>query len=749
MSFRRHAYRHTVPPLSHCLVDHVWISEEFLASTYRRFANGQRRYESRVPGPLEARRRLAKRKNTVLASLAGSRPPDDIGCLFGRNGREHMKWVGGQARNAPQEVQGSSIYPTRSPAFPSPLHNKNVDSSEFSKSPGWPVPSDKVGQASFEQCLEENLKNCQTVIAIQDVVRKLQLDLQRQPAYSRLIFEHLLSQMANHRWAFDELVKFLDDPHLNTWGAGNYLCTVNRFVFHQGDLARWSAPLGSVTTALQLGRVPEDEICQIIEALFDRVVGSGKVKQRVARRLVAFYRKMWDAIGWCSISEYEDLDKKIIETWLGRLEKMGTHDSFLLARDILIATQGQDSAIRSRAPLFVAQLLESSESLRHESDADHITTLLSHLKPDAASSCIITVTESLVSAGKQHLLEPWKDHLRRLHYTKICDIASSPLWHNIPVASSPSTSFLTQQQQIILRLWVLRIFNVCLPGGPVWRKIAKASDDPIIRLLTLYQNNVDEINMGSLLSSLREGVHNLGMPPSGILILAVDAKKGKRMTKATRSTLTRLESSSIPLLDLFANADDYNKMVRHLFSDFEKLVRQINVTSPLFVESSIHIASTGDIQSVMTLIRILRSHTPLKLALSKSWDPILEPSKKDDYPEQSTSEYPDPRAAVDMIHLIALSIASSKKLSARTAYGLIRWFYCFLVKYGAPVKPTLVRAIYHAGVVRYRREDKNIPRAQYKYILDLVREIEGPEVLDTLVSRIGQSGSATSQLELQ
>lgn len=106
MSFSRHAYRHAVPPSSHSLVDHVWISEDFLASTFRRFANGQRRYESRVPGPLEARRRLAKRRNTALASLAGSGPLDDIGCLFGRNGREHMKWVGGQSRNAPREAQG-------------------------------------------------------------------------------------------------------------------------------------------------------------------------------------------------------------------------------------------------------------------------------------------------------------------------------------------------------------------------------------------------------------------------------------------------------------------------------------------------------------------------------------------------------------------------------------------------------------------------------------------------------------------
>lgn len=35
---------------------------------------------------------MAKRRNTGLASIAGSGPMDDIACLFGRNGKEHMKW---------------------------------------------------------------------------------------------------------------------------------------------------------------------------------------------------------------------------------------------------------------------------------------------------------------------------------------------------------------------------------------------------------------------------------------------------------------------------------------------------------------------------------------------------------------------------------------------------------------------------------------------------------------------------------
>lgn len=72
--------------------DHVWISQELLTSTFRSFARGQRRHGSQVPGPLEARRRLAKRRNTALASVTGSGPFDDPSCLFGENGKEHKRF---------------------------------------------------------------------------------------------------------------------------------------------------------------------------------------------------------------------------------------------------------------------------------------------------------------------------------------------------------------------------------------------------------------------------------------------------------------------------------------------------------------------------------------------------------------------------------------------------------------------------------------------------------------------------------
>lgn len=106
MSFGRHAYRHALKPPPAQILDQLWISDDLLAATFRRFVNGQRRHGSYVPGPLEARRRLAKRRNTVLASMGGG-SADDLACLFGRNGREHMKWTDHPWQSAQLEPQGT------------------------------------------------------------------------------------------------------------------------------------------------------------------------------------------------------------------------------------------------------------------------------------------------------------------------------------------------------------------------------------------------------------------------------------------------------------------------------------------------------------------------------------------------------------------------------------------------------------------------------------------------------------------
>ncbi|RDK38846.1 hypothetical protein M752DRAFT_286045 [Aspergillus phoenicis ATCC 13157] len=732
--------------------------EDFLASAFRRFANGQRRYESRVPGPLEARRRLAKRRNTALAGIAGTGPLDDIACLFGRNGREHMKWT---TTTEGRKAKGSHFYQLSTPSpspppppIPSAYNGDGVIEDEFAlgrPSPGRPdMPPDGPDEVSRDQYLRRRLRECRTVEAVKRVVRQLDVDLLREPGYSRFIFDHLLSCSRRGELGVDELVSFLDDPQLNIRGARNYLTAVEHIASRGIRHGKWHPLFDNVVQALELGIVPPEELCAIIEAIAKAAPAKTERKRQFPDTVTAMYQAMWDAIGRCDIYGHGDLDEGIVDAWLGALWERNVCDDLPLAKSILLAAQRLEPACCSWATLFLTRWLELPKKLRVGAGEVYASDILSSFKPDLATAAVISTTEFLAS-NKKDLLGRW--HSCLLQTKDIPQLVSSKAWLDVRSRHDITESSLSLQHQIILRIWALRTLSKGLSDGPLWRKDVRATDVPIRRLFGLYESINKNETREDMLSSLMKGIHDLGLPANGLLILAVDMKARNTLTKSARRTLTNMESSSnISFANIFANLDAYNASTPHFFAKFEQMTRQIDITSPDFISHGLDLARTGDSRSVWTLIRLLRSHTPLKIALSKSWIPIPDPSEKAlvrYYPEPRTSDCPDPHAALEMIHLLAVSLACSRRLSPRRSYSLVHWLYVFLVKHNAPVKPAIARALYHAGVERFRREGLRVSLTQYAYIYDVVEEVEGSDVVENLMEppRIGHRFSGGEEGE--
>ena len=74
------------PSLSCPSAAYIWINDDLLAQAFSRFSSRviwtAKRHGSSVPGPLEARRRLARRRMVGLANHGGA-PMPDFGSLFG------------------------------------------------------------------------------------------------------------------------------------------------------------------------------------------------------------------------------------------------------------------------------------------------------------------------------------------------------------------------------------------------------------------------------------------------------------------------------------------------------------------------------------------------------------------------------------------------------------------------------------------------------------------------------------------
>ncbi|KAG9246578.1 hypothetical protein BJ878DRAFT_496513 [Calycina marina] len=105
----RTARRQVTAPL-----DSLWLSEEHLASAFQRFclvSRTTRRYGSFVPGPLEARRRMGKRRMGNYTEYASTyEPPNAIQWrLVGRVDRTQWRWQAPTPRPALKEEKNSVL----------------------------------------------------------------------------------------------------------------------------------------------------------------------------------------------------------------------------------------------------------------------------------------------------------------------------------------------------------------------------------------------------------------------------------------------------------------------------------------------------------------------------------------------------------------------------------------------------------------------------------------------------------------
>lgn len=90
------AYRRAVRPTTSLGSSALWITDDLLTTAYHRWVNvcqTTKRFANNAPGPLEAQRRLAKRKLGGLSTIGGSAAVD-IGPLFGNGppARHELCW---------------------------------------------------------------------------------------------------------------------------------------------------------------------------------------------------------------------------------------------------------------------------------------------------------------------------------------------------------------------------------------------------------------------------------------------------------------------------------------------------------------------------------------------------------------------------------------------------------------------------------------------------------------------------------
>ena len=568
----------------------------------------------------------------------------------------------------------------------------------------------------------------------------MRIDLHREPQCSRQIFERLLARSEQN---IAEAIVFLDDPFLNTRGSGNYVAAIEFFVRTKAKRAKRTAVLDAINRALELGLIPTDDICLIITTLPNVIV---ERKRSLGSwdhdALLKHYRTMWKAIGRCNILGYHDLDKTIVDVWLGELLSIR---SFRFAEEIIIETH--DATSRSQWPSVLVQTWLEAKEADLETNVPFPNKIFSQLDVNSAADCVIRVTESLASSvdrnSRNQLLERWRDCLSNAEV--ISTVAESKVWFDFPLPHLGTQKHTplnhSTQSQIVLRLWLLR--TLCRTSGYMYNQSPRATDRPIHSLLNLYNLMIQGTD-GNFFPDLLREIRGLDLPYNRLLILALDKMGKNSITKITRQTLEQLETSQLSLTDVWKTPSTY-KGIQNLFhATFDQMFHRMDLTDPDTVEEILRIARSGDSNSTRSIFRLLNNNTPFKISLHKAYQPIPHPDEKilvRYHPGQRNSQCPDPHAAVGLINQLAVAISCCRNLTPCQSFHMIHWLYGYLRRHGGPVDPDFVRAMYHAGVVRRRREGLRIPATQYEYILWIVGKFEGREVVQQLTAapQVGES----------
>ena len=405
MPFRRHVCR--LPVYVRAPKDYVWSSEEVLNNAINHFSRGItfRRHVGAVPGPLEARKRAAKRRIVNLAQVggAGEIDPSVVGGLGSALG-QNVGWQW-QSPTAPatKNTEGVEVL------LWSIARRGANDCIELSPLPRWltdfenlaPVedqPKDEeegTPQMSRHPKFLKDMEACRSLRDLQKWARTHACNLRQ---YSRLAFRHLTDTGS----PIPVLLEALEDTALRTLGNLNYFL-----------VRRLAKPLSQTDThslgywlrsQISVGVWSDKEILTIISSTSD-IVGAAKDEQLRCKVIESFFEGLQSS----TVFKLQDADHKIPRSLLAALHQGSiTWRSQNLAIRIVKALQPmQLEKMATTISTFIINCIRAKASLDYH-DKQGLKELMAVpgameilrcLPPNVANSAIVSTSTALIHAS--------------------------------------------------------------------------------------------------------------------------------------------------------------------------------------------------------------------------------------------------------------------------------------------------------------------------------------------------------------
>ena len=564
------------------------------------------------------------------------------------------------------------------------------------------------------------LKYCQTIESIQGLAIELDINVRAMPDLSKVAFQQLFGK----KWELGSVMNFLESPSLNAPEAGNlrFLCKwliqndVNQDIMH--SFLNW------IQRSTSLGTFSEEDISQVAKIATRFGPSNAANGDRMTQDILA---AICEGLLKSSIYKIADLRAETLDTLLHCLSSTPlTIPLQCLGTNLITSSdEAQRRMMHHGISLFLQswvlsqpiKTVEAPKTLRL-CPAKELLKSLQYLPGDIARSSIVNASAKLLhqptlSVGKREILV---EKLRLWWFTlmeseQLGTLDDSAEWQNVKQSLASSdveilASYLrvmSDQQKCLFLLdqWFGRQRHERHLG--CWSDKFESLDGThtskspfisMLRVLRHYDIMVSDERMSRLIALLRE----MGDSDTIVEIVEYQEKVGKRIkvSPITSAIGADLDTTPGPAYRVF---DSYSML------PLEKVPR---LAESIIANPHLH----------PNTIFYFRSQRK-KLSLNSHPTHTNAPNQ--------------PISRRDLLERMCLAYAQAPHLPPRLALRKIRACYVIIKRERlGPISSAVTRALVEVGITRPLQDCAWVSTIKLRWILSLVRQVEGDEVADQI-----------------
>lgn len=700
----------------------LWITDDVLAEAFRRFTSVTVRHGSHVPGPLEAQKRLARRRNTSLARNA----PNSINPSLLFADRPQTGWW---TSNVPAERKSTPC---------APLLWYERPSQEQEVLPGSVIPPEGGTEGPSESDFERRLGRVQTLKDLKTLLHQQDIVLRNDYQCSTLVLRHVLRV----RWPAQRLEQYLADPAQHrpqcaTWSVlAQAMHPKSAYAGYFREHIDFEAVMRGIAQATRLGMLSADEWASLVDAVCERGLSEDHSQTVLA---VTAVRNLIDAFDDCPVLSSEELKPR---WWQQLCEKLGTTVPDRTTVQLIWRLRKYSQAaseLHTISQSFVSWMKRQPFDEDTELPAQLLLGLPRELCLQAIGSISANLLQSVMQGAIPETVMPfWSKVLIVMKRLNTSLYSLNPLEADA-VRAGIGTAF-TSKQQLAILAWILH----------KWYHHKRTSCDGEVLSLLGSGTVADATYRDSIIySQIVLGVQELPLSRKERLIQELPHLLNRPGLKAPSP------SSQHSILKIFERDPAHFAHNQAYIFARENFKQQLTESAEVInrnldsFNQLIRALSLKHKHTFKVVTRVLENNRPLRAALAASGSPSSRSVRilytgfeaaggastnadtaSVDATNTDTTRV-DPSQALDTVHTLALAFALTPQLSPRNAFNKVLWCYHFLAENNAPLTPPIARALWHAGVARYG--EKGPGNVQLDFVLDKVRLIEGESVAGLLI----------------